>query len=369
MRKSVLLIAALVGIFAVAKAQVPKGAESTASAPRTRIDPKPRIIELIGGKVMFFGVDAQGAGLWRDAEAAGSWRTPGVIHSVSRQFDKNLVEHVKAEPAEGGRPAKPAGLRVENDYITTDGKILRVGIIYREDGSVETALIVTGGDVMVPDNRTAVVPLYGGKSALFLLNASGQVPIFAGVYASNQILSSKTAAKHPGSEASPDGFQVTTWAFSANNTVLSFASVYKLDGTVDPAHAWESEGAGLKNRTQVVELVGGLSALLLADPKTETSLLKGIYKSDQLHQAPEGISLTERYLTLEGELLTLHTLYGPASPAKFVGARLDEKPIQNRTQMIKLAGNKSAVFIANPHATDGMPRFAGIQDTGHDTKP
>lgn len=311
---------------------------------------------------MFLGVDAEGGGLWRDAKGFDSWRTPGVIHSVHETFDKDLVMPVKAESCRDGRPAKPAGFRVEAGYmIFDDGKFLMVGTIYREDGSAETPLVLTRGDT-VPQNRTSVVPLMRGKSALLLLNRSGQLPIFAGVYDSSDLITS-SASKQAGSEARPDGFQATTWVRMAAGGWLCFAPTYRVDGSVDPPHTLKCEGGEIENQTQVVDLWGGASALVLADPKTKTPLLKGIYPNDQLHPSSAGILLTERYLSLEGEILSLDTVYGPANPARFVGARLGDRPIQNRGQMIELAGNRSAVFTADPHSTEGVPRFAGIQDT------
>jgi hypothetical protein len=336
-----------------------KSSEPTSSLPAPKIDPKPRIIELMGGQVMFQGVDASGTGFWRDAEGADSWRTPGVIHAVQGRYRRDQVISLKAEPVSDSRPSMPAGFQLINSYITRDGKVLDVGMIYREDGSVEVPLVLTCGDKDL-ENRTSVLPVLAGKSALLVKNNSGSCPIFAGVFDDRDITLSRASSKQPGSQSRPVG---VTNAKMVSEGYLSFAPVYRDDGSYDPAHAWKGGGGKIENRTQVVDLYGGKSAFLLADPKSADPLLKGIYPSKQIHSSSEGILLTEQYLTLEAEILSLDTLYGPEKPAKFVGGRLGDTPIENRTQVIKLAGNRSAVFTADPHSTSGVPKFLGIQKT------
>ena len=332
-----------------------KGAESAATQPAPRVDPKPRTVALIGGKVMLMGVDAEGSGVWR---------TPGVIKRVQGTFDADLVTAVQAKPGEVGRPAGAAGVQVRETYILLNGaadrKPMVVATVYREDGSVDPPFLLSSGE-----NRTSVVPIIGGKSVLLVKNRWGQQPISAGTYDSKDVII-PSASKQPGAGASTDGFQVIMSPMMAAGGWLCFAPVYKVDGAVDPPHAWKCENGEIQNRTQVVELMGGESALLLADPKDKRPLLKGIYPADQLHASSDGILVREQYLTLEGDILNLDVLYGPGKPASFVGARLGDKPIQNRGQAIKLAGNRSAVFTADPRSIDGGPRFAGIQDAKPD---
>jgi len=338
------------------KGQPPNTAESAAPKPAPKVDPKPRIIELLGGEVMFLGFDAIGPGYWRDAEGAASWRNPGVISAVTGRFERDDVVAVEAESGNGSRPSKPPGFQVINRYITPNGKVLSVGIIYREDGSIELPLVLSCGETGL-GNRTGVLPLIGGKSAMLVKNNSGPCPIFAGTFADSDIMPSRASSKLPGAESNVVG---ATCAIMVSEGILCFAPVYRDDGSVDPPHAW---GEGIKNQTQVVALIGGESALLLTDSKGADPLLKGIYPADQLHSTSDGILLTEQYLTLEAEVLSLDTLYGPTRPPSFMGGRLGDMPIQNRSQVIKLAGNKSAVFAADPHSTSGVPRFVGIQET------
>jgi hypothetical protein len=144
--------------------------------------------------------------------------------------------------------------------------------------------------------------------------------------------------------------------------VFCFAPIYRADGSFEQPHAWKGGNGEFENRTQVVELSGGESALLLADPKDKRPLVKGIYGDRQIHESSTGILVTEQYLTLDGEILNLDMLYGSEKSARFVGARLGAHPIQNRGQTIKLAGNRTAVFAADPSSKDGIPRFTGFQD-------
>jgi hypothetical protein len=329
------------GIGNPEKVAAQKAEEPDASKSSSKLDPKPQAIQLGGGKTMFMAIDA---------DSAGVWRTSGVISQIQERFDSDLVTPVKAESGTGSSVSKLAGFQATRLYRNKVNEIEAVSMIYREDGWMEPPILSTA-----KENRTAALPLVGGKSALLVKNRWGKLPICAGIYDSDLI------------QAKPEGLEaIELRRIRKDDVVMTFSILYRNSGTVDPPQeTWIGIGKGeIENRTQVLELAGGESAFLVANPQGKHPRLKGIYPDNQIKQlqpSSKGILVTEQYLAIGGEILSLDILNAPDQSAKFVGGCLGAKPIQNQNQVIKLAGGKTAVFSVNPGSTNSMPNFAGIR--------